>query len=192
MIATVVELVSGDVIDLGSGTGALAAAILEAKPNARVKLVDIDPAMLEVAAARVARFGARAEVVHASFDADVPACDAVVASLALHHVPELDRKRSLYARIRAALRPGGRLVIADCTVHDRGKERDEMFATWSAWMARHGIRHADAEALFAKWAGEDYYYPLATELRLLAEAGFARPECFWKYGPISVYGAFID
>ena len=55
MIATTVSLARGDVIDLGAGTGALAAAILAAKPTARVKLVDIDPAMLETARQRVAQ-----------------------------------------------------------------------------------------------------------------------------------------
>ena len=30
------------------------------------------------------------------------------------------------------------------------------------------------------------------ELRLLAEAGFARPDCFWKYGPMTVYGGYKD
>src|SRR5262245_49303916 len=94
MIATVVGLVRGDVIDLGSGTGALAAAILDAHPTTRLKLVDIDPAMLEVAGARIAAHRERAELVHASFDAALPACDAVVASLALHHIADLDRKRA--------------------------------------------------------------------------------------------------
>jgi len=192
MIATVVRLVHGDIIDLGTGTGALAAAILEANPTARVKLVDIDPAMLEAARVRVAPFRDRAELVQASFDAPLPPCDAVVASLALHHVPELDRKRALYARIFEALRPGGGLVIADATVHEHGKEHDLTYVTWSAWMAEHGIEQPEADVLFAKWAGEDRYYPLATELRLLADAGFARPDCFWKYGPMTVYGGFKD
>ncbi len=190
MIASAVGLVRGDIIDLGTGTGALAAAILDAHPTARVKCVDIDPAMLETARERLASFGDRAELVHASFDAALPPCDAVVASLALHHVPELDRKRALFARIHDALRPGGCLIIADCVVHAEGREREAAFATWSQWMARHGIAQAEADALFATWAGEDYYYPLAVELRMLADAGFARPECFWKYGPIAVYGGF--
>lgn len=190
MIATVVGLVRGDIIDLGTGTGGLAEAILDAHPSARVKLVDIDPAMLGAARARVARFGERAEIVHASFDADLPACDAVVASLALHHVPELDRKRELYRRIRNALRPGGALVIADATVHEEGREREVMYAAWAAWMGTHGISPHEAEALFARWAGEDRYYPLSTELRLLADAGFTHPECFWKHGPMAVYGGF--
>jgi len=68
MIRTVVSLVSGaDVlIDLGTGTGALAGAILDANPRVRVKLVDIDPAMLEprVRASRFTRASrARACVV---------------------------------------------------------------------------------------------------------------------------------
>src|SRR3954471_11927068 len=50
----------------------------------------IDLAMLEVAGARVVRHGGRAELRRGSFDDALPACDAVVASLALHHVPELD------------------------------------------------------------------------------------------------------
>ena len=192
MLATIVQLVHGDIIDLGSGTGALAAAILYGHPTARVKLVDIDPAMLENARERVAAYADRAELVHASFEAALPPCDAVVASLALHHVADPDRKRELYARILDALRAGGRLVIGDATVHPRGPERDAAFATWSTWMAQHGIAQPEADALFAKWAGEDFYLPLATELRLLADAGFSRPECFWKYGPIAVYGGFKD
>lgn len=201
MIATTVSLARGDVVDLGAGTGALGAAILAAQPTARVKLVDIDPAMLETARVRVAPFGDRGELVHASFDPDPsrpsfwsssPRCDSVVASLALHHVPELDRKRAIYARIHESLRPGGVVIVADANVHPQGPERDHAFAIWSAWMAEHGIGQSEANALFAQWAAEDFYHPLATELRLLADAGFARPECFWKYGPISVYGAFRD
>jgi len=192
MIATVVGLVRGEVVDLGSGTGALAAAILDAHPAARVKLVDIDPAMLEAAAQRVAPFGDRAELVRASFDAPLPACDAVVASLALHHIPELDRKQALYASVREALRPGGVFLIADATVHEHGNEHDAIYDIWSAWMAGRGIAQPEADELFAKWAGEDRYYPLATELRLLADAGFARPDCFWKYGPMTVYGGYRD
>src|SRR5512140_3818173 len=66
MIGTIVAIVgtleSPYVIDLGAGTGALGAAILDRIPRARVQFLDIDPAMLEVAGARVAAHGARAEL----------------------------------------------------------------------------------------------------------------------------------
>lgn len=190
MIATTVSLVDGYVIDLGTGTGALAAAILEAKRTTRVRMVDIDPAMLETARARVVRFGDRAEPALASFDEPLPPCDAVVASLALHHVPEREKKTALYRRLHQALRPGGILAIADATVHEHGPAHDRIFEIWAAEMSKHGIDQEEADGLFAKWAGEDRYYPLAAELDMLAEAGFEQPECFWKYGPMTVYGGY--
>jgi tRNA (cmo5U34)-methyltransferase len=178
------------VIDLGAGTGALGGAILDRVPRARVRFLDIDPAMLEVAGARVAAHGARAELWRGSFDDALPACDAVVASLALHHVPERDRKRALYARIHDALRPGGVLLVADITAHETGVAHDHAYRTWIASMANHGITEREARALLAQWAGEDRYYPLAAELSMLGAAGFAQPECFWKHGPSTVFGGF--
>jgi len=194
MIGTVVAIVgtleAPYVLDLGAGTGALGAAILDRIPRARVQFLDIDPAMLEVAGARVAAHGHRAELRRGSFDDTLPACDAVVASLALHHVPELPRKRALYARVCEALRPGGVLLVADITVHETGPAHDYIYDRWAAMMAQHGIARPEADALFAKWAGEDRYYPLAVEFEQLRAAGFAQPECFWKYGPATVFGGF--
>jgi len=178
------------VVDLGAGTGALGGAILERVPDAHVHLVDIDPNMLELAAARVARFGTRASSVRGSFADVLPSCDAVVASLALHHVASRDDKRALYRRVLEALRPGGVLAIADATVHEHGAAHDWTYEAWAAHMAAHGIGRAEADQLFANWAKEDTYQPLHVELSLLADAGFEQPECFWKQGPMSVYGGF--
>lgn len=197
MIAEVVSILdealgpSPRVVDLGAGTGALAGAILDGIPRARVVLVDIDPNMLEVAAARVAPHGGRAELRCARFDEGLVAgTDAVVACLSLHHVPVLEDKRALYGKIHGALAPGGVFLNADATVHEAGTERTRIFGEWAAGMARAGIPAAEAEALFAKWAGEDRYYPLAVELELLASAGFPRPDCFWKRGASTVFGGF--
>jgi len=82
------------------------------------------------------------------------------------------------------------LLVADITVHENGAARDYVYRAWAAAMAQQGIAPDEAEVLFARWAGEDRYYPLAVELSLLREAGFAEPECFWKRGPSTVFGAF--
>jgi tRNA (cmo5U34)-methyltransferase len=194
MLDTVVSIVgtlrAPLVVDLGAGTGALSGVILERVPDAHLRLVDIDPNMLELAAARVARFGTRASCVRGSFADVLPPCDAVVASLALHHVASRDDKRALYRRVLEALRPGGVLAIADATVHEHGRAHDWIYEVWASHMAAHGIPSAEADHLFANWAKEDTYQPLYVELSLLADAGFERPECFWKHGPMSVYGGF--
>ncbi len=198
MLATVVRWLRGHlpdgglVVDLGAGTGALSLAILEAIPGARLELVDVDPAMLEAARERLASHGGRLRLRRAAFTDPLPPCDAIVASLALHHVVTLPEKRELYRRIREALRPGGLLLVADAAVHEGGRARQRIFAEWSAFMQTHGISAGEAEAHFAQWATEDHYKPLVAELDALAAAGFPFPECFWKQGPNCVFGGFRD
>jgi len=180
----------GLVVDLGAGTGALGSAVLEALPDVRVELVDIDPNMLEVAAARCAAHAGRFRVRHARFQDELPRCRAVVASLALHHVASHDEKRDLYRAICDALEPGGLLAVADALIYPDGPERRRMIEDLFAHMARNGISASEAAAHLDQWAEEDFYVPLTDELRLIADAGFPRPDVFWRDGMIAVYGAF--
>ena len=179
----------GRVLDLGGGTGALAAAIAEKFPRAAVEIWDTDPDMLIVARERCARFGDRVSFVQRSFTDPLPPCEAVAACIALHHVKDMAVKGGIYKNIFAALRPGGLFVNADTAVCATPALRDHAFHLWAGTMRPHGISEADAYRHFASWAHEDYYPPLITELRLLAEAGFAEPECFWREAAAVVFGA---
>jgi len=196
MVATVVHWLDGLVprdglvVDLGAGTGALGAAVLEALPDVRVELVDIDPNMLEVAATRCAAHAGRFEVRQARFQDELPRCHAVVASLALHHVATHDEKRALYRAIHDALEPGGLLVVADALIYPDGPERARMIDDLFAHMAENGISASEAEGHLGQWAEEDFYVPLPDELDLIAGGGFPRPDVFWRDGLIAVYGAF--
>jgi tRNA (cmo5U34)-methyltransferase len=198
MIATIVHLLDGHVptkglvVDLGAGTGGLAAAILDAIPDVRVQLVDIDPNMLEVAAARCAAHTGRFDLRRSLFQDELPRCNAVVASLALHHVAERDEKRDLYRAIHMALQLGGLVVVGDLLIHPDGPERRRMLQDWYSHMARHGIGEKQADGHFAQWAEEDHYVPLIDELALIGGGGFPRPDCFWRDGGLAVYGAFKD
>jgi tRNA (cmo5U34)-methyltransferase len=196
MVATVVHWLDGHVpadglvVDLGAGTGALGAAVLEALPDVRVELVDIDPNMLEVAATRCAAHTGRFRVRHARFQDGLPRCRAAVASLALHHVATDAEKRELYRAIYDALEPGGLVIVADALIYPDGPEHRRMIDDLFVHMAGNGISASEAEGHLRQWAEEDFYVPLRDELGMIADAGFPRPDVFWRDGLIAVYGAF--
>jgi tRNA (cmo5U34)-methyltransferase len=177
------------VLDLGGGTGALAAAIAERFPAVSVEIWDTDPDMLATARERCAAFGERVRYVERSFTDPLPRCDAVAACIALHHVKDMGVKAGIYKSIFAALKPGGIFVNADTAICATPVLRDHAFKLWADSMRPHGIDEAQAFAHFASWAHEDYYPPLITELRMLADAGFAEPECFWREAAAVVFGA---
>ncbi|WP_228994918.1 trans-aconitate 2-methyltransferase [Streptomyces sp. DH8] len=103
------------IVDLGAGTGTGTFALLERFPTARVTAVDNSPAMLEriVATARERGLGDRVRTLEADAGAGLPGivdADLVWASASLHH---LDDPATALAGIRAALRPGGLLAVAE-------------------------------------------------------------------------------
>ncbi|MFK0131646.1 class I SAM-dependent methyltransferase [Streptomyces rubiginosohelvolus] len=103
------------IVDLGSGTGTGTFALLEQFPTARVTAVDNSPTMLErlVSAARARGLGDRVRTLEADAGAGLPGvvdADLVWASASLHH---LDDPATGLAGIRAALRPGGLLAVAE-------------------------------------------------------------------------------
>jgi len=186
MLATGVELLaalapgSAHVLDLGGGTGALSAAVLGRLPEARVTVLDVDRAMLDEARRRLAPFGARVEFREGSFLGPLPAADAVVASLALHHVHDLVAKTDLYRAVHDALPPGGVFLNLDAAISEGPRLNALTFDRWAALMAEHGIDDAEARRRFVAWAGDDRYFPLDLELAALRRAGFAEVECLWR------------
>jgi tRNA (cmo5U34)-methyltransferase len=192
MLATGVELLaalapaSGHVLDLGGGTGALSAAVLDGLPGARVTVLDVDRDMLDEARQRLASYGNRVAFQEGSFLDPLPTADAVVASLALHHVHELQAKTELYSAIRNTLSPGGVLLNLDAAVSEDTLLNALVFDRSAVWMGEHGITDAQARAHFAAWADEDRYFPLDAELDALRRAGFDEVECFWRRTPCAI------
>jgi ubiquinone/menaquinone biosynthesis C-methylase UbiE len=103
----------GDVLELGSGSGAMAVELLDRYPSIRLTATDVDPAMRAAATHRLARYGDRVNVQAAdatSLPFEDASFDAVVSFIMLHHV--IDWERAL-AEIARVLRSGGILAGYD-------------------------------------------------------------------------------
>jgi len=104
-------------LDVGCGTGSLAIMLKERTRDATIVGLDPDPAILKIAAdkARVAKAdiawveGFARDAAKAAGSAPF---DVVSSSLMFHQVQMAEKKAALEA-MRAALKPGGRLCIAD-------------------------------------------------------------------------------
>ena len=103
----------GPVLELGCGTGQIAAELLEWYPQLRYIGLDLSPGMLEVAARRLERFGGRAELRAVSGSA-LPLAGEPLAGVfgvdVLHHVEDVG---AVLAQLRPALGRGGRLVFLE-------------------------------------------------------------------------------
>ncbi len=173
------------IVDLGIGTGALAARCLTVAPRARIHGIDADPEMLAVAARRLGGKSRRHRFVSGDFARlPIPKCDAIVATLALHHVHSVPAKRRLYRRCYAALRKGGVLASGDAFLSQAPAFQRAEMAAWRAHMRR-WYSAREVSAFFAAWAREDRYLPLALEMELLESVGF-RVDVPWRRAPFGV------
>lgn len=162
---------SETVLDAGCGSGRVTEMLLERLPHGGVIAVDGSESM--VAAAR-RRLGDRAEVRLLDLLAltvDRPV-DAILSTATFHWIADHD---TLYARLRAALRDGGRLV-AQC-----GGEGNVAHV--------HGVMREVSEqppfaAYLSGWSGPwNFSSAEAAEQRLL-RAGFRQARCWLTPAPV--------
>ncbi len=104
-----------DVLDIGCGTGTLALLTHKMCPSARVKGVDIDPRILDIARRKIARAHAPIELRQGSATNppfEPGSFDRILTSLMLHHLTT-PQKQETFASARRLLRPGGQFHVAD-------------------------------------------------------------------------------
>jgi ubiquinone/menaquinone biosynthesis C-methylase UbiE len=176
------------IVDLGTGTGALAARCISVRSDARLVAIDEDAGILDLARRRLTEHGAVASFVQNSFlDAPLAPCDAIVASLALHHVRTAQRKEQLYRDCYDAIAEGGLLVSADCIVSSDPRLAELERNEWRAHL-RATYSEAETQGYFDAWDLEDVYFTLEQELAMLRAAGFAC-DVPWRKAPFAVVAA---
>lgn len=153
------------VLDAGCGTGRVTAALLDRVPAGQVIAVDGSPAMVRSArAALPEQVEVRvADLLELEVD---PPVDAILSTATFHWIADHER---LFARLFAALAPGGRLV-AQC-----GGEGNVAAVEAAARRLGHEAPYASG---LAGWPGPWHFAsPAATAARLEA-AGFTDVWCW--------------
>jgi len=145
------------VLDLGGGTGATSRAVLDARPGARLVLVDENPHMLDIAR-NVLPAASVEHIVVADLSDPLPdgPFDLVVSALAVHHL-DGGQKRALFATVRDRLSARGRFALADVVVPvdpadqltplSPGYDKPDTAADVLAWLHVAGFR---AEVVWAR------------------------------------------
>ena len=186
------------ILDVGSGYGPVAAACLDAFPNATAVGLDVSEAMMEAGRPRMARFGERFAYLHGDFAEGVlpPQAveagpfDLVVSSRAIHHLPA-NLMASLYASVHAALKPGGAFFNLDTA----SPETDFLHETMRrVSRAEREPRHEPAERSPEQRAHDALHHhrdaTLARHIEWLKAAGFAHADCFWKRLSAALVGGY--
>lgn len=121
------------VVDIGTGTGQFALAV--APHCARVVAVDVSPVMLEALRDKLDVSAApNVEVVQAGFvnyEHRGQAADVIYSRYALHHIPDF-WKGIAFARLHAALKPGGFLRLWDVVYNFEPIDAEGQLEAWCA------------------------------------------------------------
>jgi tRNA (cmo5U34)-methyltransferase len=167
------------ILDLGAGTGILTTFVRSWYPAAHIHLVDFSAPMIDIARKRLAAD------TNVSFEvADYTTAplgenyDAIVSALSIHHL-EHPAKKSLFAKIFAALRPGGVFVNAE-QVAGPTPALDAVYK--SLWLQQ--VREAGAtpqqiaDSLYRQQ--DDRCASVEDQLHWMRETGFTDADCWFK------------
>jgi tRNA (cmo5U34)-methyltransferase len=110
--AATTAVAAASILDLGTGTGETLTRVLPLHPSAHVIGVDESDGMLSVARGRLTDYDVTLHVADLLDELPPGPFDLVVSALAVHHL-DGPGKATLFGRVAAALRTGGRFVLAD-------------------------------------------------------------------------------
>ncbi len=168
LVARAVNTADPTVLDVGSGPGVLADAVLRSIPRARLVVQDYSPPMLAQAHSRLAWAGDRvrfhlSDLRSPGWSRDLgQRFDAIVSSYAIHNLRDPAAIRAVYDELVALLAPGGCVLLLDL-VESPGPRADALIGE---------RRRRD----------EDEPSSLAAQLGWLTSAGLVQVDCLWKDG----------
>ncbi len=186
-------------VDLGGGSGRLAEKFLTRFSRASAVVIDQSEAFLDIAKARLAPFGCRANCQVARLQDDwparLPSARAVITSMsAIHHLDASEKQR-LYQQCYDALVPLGVLLNGD---EVRAEDDAEYLAAVTAWadhmrqLTVDGVVGPAMAPMLEAWrernvtqfdkpraSGDDCHETIAAQLGYFCDCGFRSVGVAW-------------
>ncbi len=181
-----------NVLDLGCGAGNYTLKLLERLPDLDVMFVDLSQPMLTRAAERTrSRTNGRITTIQSDVrDLNLleGQIDIILAASVLHHLRDDSEWRDGFAAFHRALRPSGSLWIFDLVESSIPAIQKATWRRYGEYLT--GLKdEAYRDHVFAYVEKEDTPRPLAFQLDLLRQVGFATVEILHKNCCFAAFGA---
>jgi len=177
------------VLDIGCGTGEFSRLL--AKCADRVVAIDLSPNMIEVAKQRSKQYTnidfQVADILQWEFP--VEQFDAIISIATVHHLPV----ENLLLSLKAALKPGGSLVILDLLEHENVQDvLSDFIAVPLNWLLqtvrnRHIQPSSEAVEAMREHLRTDKYFTLSQARRIYTSflgKAKVRKHLFWRYSVV--------
>jgi ubiquinone/menaquinone biosynthesis C-methylase UbiE len=180
------------ILDVGSGHGVVAAALLDRFPKASAVGLDVSEAMMEVGRQRMAQYGSRfgyhlGDFAGGALPSGLPGpFDVVTSARAIHHLPA-DVKAALYRSIFDVVAPGGCFLNLDI-VGPHDEYLQDIYRQASTFV--NGPRPNPPRPANQPSIHGHFPDPIADHLGFLSAAGFAPVDCFWQNLGNALLGGF--
>jgi trans-aconitate 2-methyltransferase len=159
------------VIDAGCGSGRVTEELAKRLPDGRIIAVDGSEAMIAQARERLGDGASYLVADLSDLEVEEPV-DLIFSTATFHWIPDHDR---LFARLRASLRPGGRLV-AQCGGEGNVAEHAKVIATVAG--------RPEFNSHFTEMTGMWNFAPPGTTEARLSKAGFDEARCWLEPKPV--------
>ncbi|HII08156.1 MAG TPA: class I SAM-dependent methyltransferase [Methanosphaera sp.] len=177
------------ILDLGCGTGNITKRVMERFPQARVTCLDLSENMIEIAKQKLSEYESIEYVIgdFTQMQSDEK-YDAIISSLALHHIPNDEEKEQMYKSIYDSLECGGVFYNAD-VIKANSAYNDRLYKQIATEdMKKNGVTEEEIAEHNGKRDANDIPTTLINHVKMLENVGFTQIDVIWKYYSNAVYG----
>lgn len=178
-------------LDVGCGAGNYTLKLLQRLPNLAVTMIDLSQPMLDRARQRVSEVSSGTiETIQGDIreiEIGRNRFEVIVAAAVLHHLRNELEWHTVFAKLYAALKPGGSLWISDLVEHSTEAVQALMWQRYGDYLTDFKD-DAYRQAVFDYIAQEDSPRPIMFQLDLLREVGFRQVEILHKNSVFAAFG----